>query len=288
MFRELIYPSGLRGATLNAAPCFAPLADCPAGLMYGMAVYTTFRFPLANCWLNAHLSRLAENAGQLGLTLHFSEAVIRGALETLVVTEGWASSVLRLTAIADVQEYGDFYSEAGASLKPARLLLSVRKAAKKPLAEQGLQPAVALKTVDAMRVLPLVKHSGMADVIRLRQTAIHAGFPEILLAQGGIVREVSTSNCFVIQAGQLLTPDPVRDGCLPGITRQRVLLAAESLGIPVAESAPLMISERTQWEGAFLTNAVQGIRPVSQIDDHPLPWPPEALALMNALAESLN
>ncbi len=289
MFLELLSPVGSRGVHASAPPCFLPLADCPAGLMYGMAVYTTFRFPLADCWWNAHLTRLKENAAQLGLSLPFPADVIRLALEALIETEGCTQSVFRLTAIADVQEYGDFYTGTENGLKPARLLLSARKSGTSVLSSAGpLQSPVAVKAVDAIRPLPLIKHSGMADVIRLKQAALLSGFSEILLAQNGILREASTSNIFLIQAGQLLTPDPVRDGCLPGITRQRVLLTAKGLGIPVAETGPLLMRDLPHWDGAFLTNAAQGIRPVSRIDQHALPWPSEAKGWIQALAESLR
>src|SRR4051812_25798207 len=96
---ELIYPKN------NSLPQFAPLAELPAGLLYGMAVYTTFRLPLPPVWMFAHLERLLQNAGELGLMVRFSRQDVYEALQGYLQADPLTSQVLRLTLVADVQEY---------------------------------------------------------------------------------------------------------------------------------------------------------------------------------------
>jgi branched-subunit amino acid aminotransferase/4-amino-4-deoxychorismate lyase len=259
----------------GAEPQFIPVEGFPAGLLYGMGVYTTFRYPLQAQWIAAHLDRLAGNAQQLGLPMGFSPAVIQAAL-----TPHWGlgKTILRLTAVADVQEYSNFYNQPQ---QPARLLLSLREA------PAGIPWPVALKTVDYTRPMPLLKHLGMAEVIALKQKACQEGFQDILLAGNGLVREASTANLFVIEGDVLNSPHPERDGCLPGITRLRVLAAAKGHGIIVQDGSPIARSALSKLDGAFLTNAAQGIVPVARINEFTLPWPTTATKLMAVLAEAL-
>lgn len=257
------------------APAFIPLSDFPAGLMYGMAVYTTFRVPLAERWLHAHLDRLATNVAQMGMPLAFPPEVI---LQALALASRLEQPVLRLTAVADVQEYGDFY---GKPLKSARLLLSTRQApSANPL-------PLALKSVKYVRPTPLIKHLAMAEVIALKQKARLEGFQDILLSSDAQVSEASTANIFFIQSGKLFTPNPERDGCLPGITRQRILEAAQAHDIFLSQDSSIQLADLPRVDGAFLTNAVQGIRPVAHIDNITLPWPDSARELVDRLAASL-
>lgn len=49
----------------------------------------------------------------------------------------------------------------------------------------------------------------------------------------GFVSETNATNIFMVKCGVLLTPHA--DHCLPGITRETVLLVARELGIEVVE-----------------------------------------------------
>lgn len=269
MLLELIQEPG-------SEPQFKPLSDWPAGLMYGMAVYTTFRLPLAEHWIAAHLDRLMGNAEQLGLQLAFGPELLQQALLPHFQLE---RPVFRLTLVADVEEYNDFYQKTP---KPARLLLATREAA-------GENPLpLNLRSVDYTRTMPLLKHLGMADVISLKRKAKLEGYQEILLAGAGKIREASTANIFFVKSGALYSPNPERDDCLPGITRQRVLKEAAKSGVIIHQAQPIRLEQLTGMDGAFLTNAARGLIPVARIDDMYLPWPDSAKELAHLFAESLN
>jgi len=270
---ELVYPQN------NSLPQFAPLAELPAGLLYGMAVYTTFRLPLSPVWIFAHLDRLLQNAGELGLTVQFSRQDVYEALQAYVQTNPLTSKILRLTLVADVQEYGDFYRN---SPKTSRLLLTVR--ADLPHARE----AIALKSVNGVRPMPLIKHTAMAEVILLKQQAQREGFQDILLTSEGMIHEASTANIFFIDGDCLITPEPVKHLCLPGITRQRVIQAAERQGHVTVREAPVYLADLGNFQGAFLTNAVQGISSVKQVGDVIFPETPTIAAWLLTLEAGLH
>lgn len=264
--------------------------DFPAGLLFGMHVYTTFRFPLKPLWQQAHWQRLTENAQAIGLDWPFQWSEIYPVLEQCYRPE---TPIFRLTVMADVRSYGDFESNPQASI-PSRLLVSVR--ATPPVPPVPLR----LQTACYMRPSPLIKWGAMAESILLKRAAHREGFDDVLfLSETGMLREASTSNVFVIRQRidsdenqpvfQLETPNPQRDGCLPGITRLQVLEAARALGLTVYDQQPISIHLVKEADGVFLGNAAQGLRPVQSIEHggktYAFPWQSHALlmALQNHL-----
>ena len=85
--------------------------------------------------------------------------------------------------------------------------------------------------------------------------------------------ETTCANLFMIHEEQLLTP-PLTDGVLPGITRSRILNLAEQKNISYAEIS-LTKTMLNEADAVFITNSLQGIRPVLSLDniifpvDHP-------------------
>ena len=146
---------------------------------------------------------------------------------------------------------------------------------------------ISLKSVNYVRTMPLIKHLGMADVIQMKKRAQLQGFQEILLAGDGKIREASTANILFIKNGGLCGPEPERDSCLSGITRQRILREAQVQGLTFENTMPVHLTDLPQMQGAFLTNATRGITPVARVDDVTFPWPDSAWEIVNSLAGCL-
>lgn len=228
-----------------------PLPEFPAGLLYGYAVYTTFRRPQPDRWLAAHWQRLRHDAQILELNWDEPFSLLTQILAALPD----AQPVVRLTVLADVDGYGDFYRPGDL---PCRLLVSTRST-------PDTRP-VRLKTAHYQRALPGIKLAAIPEIIRLKRQAMAEGFDDILLLNPDqSLSESSTANIFLIRDGQLWTPDPERDRCLPGITRLQVLKAAESLGMP-ANIGTLPGASLNDRDEVFLSNAAQGLIPVSGIN----------------------
>lgn len=246
--------------------------ETPTALLSGYAAYTTFRLPISRKIFEAHCLRLQENAEALGLLWPYSCDLLYQQIQTLAPPQ---EPVIRLTAYPEVTTFGALLEQASFSCK---LLLSTRS-----LPALSSAP-LSLKTICYTPPCPSIKWVGIGETLRQKRLARQAGYDDILLINHRErITEASTANFFVIsQDGVLCTPHPERDGCLPGITRQKVLMLADTLEIPCS-SEPLNATDIPLYAGAFLTNAVQGLVPVGRIDEHPLSWPEKAQAIFQQL-----
>lgn len=267
--------------TTEAPESATALTALPEGLLYGYSVYTTLKMPLSEQVIDLHLQRLKKDCKALGLSWRFADHQILGQLKTLFQPN---RPVFRLTVLAEVEGYAAFYDHAGQAL-PTRLIVSTRETGTET------QTGLRLKVTPHQRPLPTVKHGAMAETILHRRQALQAGFDDILLMRENpeqrLVLETSTSNVFGIRDGVLRTSDPVRDGCLPGITRHRILEAAQAMRVAV-DLSPFSLTELLDCQGVFVSNAVSGIRKVEGIDGQIIAWQPSAQRLMDSLSHTVN
>ncbi len=105
--------------------------------------------------------------------------------------------------------------------------------------EQGVDVCVSSWTRMAPNTLPALSKAGAnymnSQLIRM-EAAINGYAEGIALDASGYVSEGSGENLFVVRDGKILTP-PLGASVLPGITRDTIIQLAQSLGIPVVESA---------------------------------------------------
>ncbi|MFH9867500.1 aminotransferase class IV family protein [Streptomyces lydicus] len=114
------------------------------------------------------------------------------------------------------------------------------------------------------RDLPQVKHCGLFGALHARRTAQLAGFGDALfVGRDGLVSEGGTWNVgFVDREGGVVWPQaPV----LPGVTMALLQRHAEH------RTATVSLDQAKDMDAAFATNTSIGVRPLSAIDDTPLP-----------------
>jgi branched-subunit amino acid aminotransferase/4-amino-4-deoxychorismate lyase len=85
------------------------------------------------------------------------------------------------------------------------------------------------------------------------------------------ITEGSITNVFFLNKGRILTP-PLEAGLLPGITRKEIIRVALARGFSVREST-LRPGDLKAFDGAFVTNSVIEVLPVSAVGDTPYPIP---------------
>ena len=85
----------------------------------------------------------------------------------------------------------------------------------------------------------------------------------IMLDLDGYVSETNATNIFMVDDGVLLTPHA--DHCLPGITRETVIILARECGIP-CEVRRVSLSEFHAADEVFTTGTMGEITPVTNID----------------------
>jgi branched-subunit amino acid aminotransferase/4-amino-4-deoxychorismate lyase len=127
----------------------------------------------------------------------------------------------------------------------------------------------------------------MSDFLLKRQIlfaeAENAQIDDVLwLNTEGEATEVTLANIFVIRQETLFYPDPDKMGTLAGITQQGILQYCHQNHLLVRH-AKLDKAFLATAEGVFLTNALQGLQQVTQIDDIVIPWPATAVAFYDRL-----
>jgi 4-amino-4-deoxychorismate lyase len=117
--------------------------------------------------------------------------------------------------------------------------------------------------------------AGIKHLNRLEQVLARAEWNDPQIQEGlmqdieGRVIAGTFSNLFIERSGVLYTPELTRCG-IAGVTRARVIDAADKAGLPVRIGA----LSREAVEGAdalFLCNALMGLAPVRELDGRP--WP---------------
>jgi branched-chain amino acid aminotransferase/4-amino-4-deoxychorismate lyase len=121
---------------------------------------------------------------------------------------------------------------------------------------------------------PLAGHKTLSAMARVvaRRAAIESGADvAILTTIDGDICEADAANVFAVIGGVVVTPSLDR-GVLPGITRARCLEALAAAGRPVAERT-LPSLDLARADEAFVTSSLEGVRPLREVDGHPLTAP---------------
>lgn len=85
----------------------------------------------------------------------------------------------------------------------------------------------------------------------------------LLLNHNKQVVEAINGNLFLVKDGLIKTP-PLADGCLNGITRKKIIEICRESGDLTLEETSVSAFELQQADEMFITNAIQGITPVSR------------------------
>jgi branched-chain amino acid aminotransferase len=104
----------------------------------------------------------------------------------------------------------------------------------------------------------------------IKTDALRSGFDEALvLTQSGHLSEGSAENIFMVRDGVLITP-PVYENILEGITRRSIMqLAAEELGMQVAER-PIDRTEVYICDELFMTGTAAQVTAITKVDYRPV------------------
>jgi branched-chain amino acid aminotransferase len=90
----------------------------------------------------------------------------------------------------------------------------------------------------------------------------------LMLDDRGFVAELNGSNVFMMKHGKVFTP--FAHACLPGITRNTVMLLCEEAGIEILE-ADLSLSQFINADGVFATGTMGELTPIVEIDGRDVP-----------------
>lgn len=218
------------------------------GVLRGEGIFETFVVhdgeptPL----LQRHDARLAHSAALTGFDVQVGD--LRRSLATFLpkVSEGnWR---VRLTVLRGLAEQQHFLWTAGAEPPPREdAVIQISNFRLDPLS-----PLAGAKTISRLEL----------QVARAQAQAAGA-FEAVLCTTDGDLAEGTSSNIFLWTESGLHTPGLDR-GILGGVTRESVLQACFSAGIPVFERK-IELHELDTAVEVYITNAVIGLVPVAKI-----------------------
>lgn len=209
--------------------------------------------------IEAHLDRMAAGCGALGLP-DLDRAAAKALCFSVAPTRGRAAIRLTLTA-----------GSGGRGLdRPSEIV---------PRLRASFALSAPIETPATLVVARTRRNEGSAasrhktlaylDNVLARAEARAAGADEaVMLNNAGHLACSAAANLFWIEGDRLVTP-ALDCGVLAGITRARVLAAAQAAGVEVLEVTAG--AERLQAaEAVFLTNSLIGVRPVSALNGQTL------------------
>ncbi len=240
----------------------ATLSVLDHGLLYGDGLFETVRVHRGKLFRpEAHLARLRGSAVEIALSIPWSDADLLDALGRTALANGVDVGAVRLTV---TRGEGPPVPDPVLCMVPHYLVTS-RPYTPPDQAdwERGITLCVAGHHPRPGR--PGIKSLSYLPFQEARRHARERGFDDGLLLHDGAVVETGISNVFAVISGTLVTPR-TESGCLPGIARNTVLEIARSLGVKGSERT-FTIGELRVAEEAFTTNALQGLTPVTLVDD---------------------
>lgn len=234
------------------------------GARDGEGLFETLRVEdgRAQFW-QRHLERLVLSAAELGFPVPPAPERLLAACAELLAAQGMSDAVVRITVTRGVP--GGRPTRAGCWIEAeslsGRLWSGTRKrAARAVISRTPFEPGAVGRHKTTSRLAYSLA----------REEARAAGADEALLASAtGEVLEGAVSNVFAGIGGELLTA-PLARGILPGIARAVVLERCGRAGIAAREGA-LTVTDLARAEEVLLTNCVQEVVPVMEIEGRALP-----------------
>ncbi len=230
------------------------------GFLFGDALYDAVRVVEGTILhLDSHLARLQGGLGRIDIDLPVGLA---SDCRQLVAASRLETGYLYLQVSRGVAPRSH---EPPGDITPTILILAVAHSFAAP-ATRAMR-AISRQD-DRWRHCDL-KTTSLLGAVMGKLEMRDAGVDEVLfVGDQGQLREGGSSNLFV-RHGDVLETHPANGRILEGITRGILLELAEQIGLPCRETPPLL-SERQEWQEAFLCGTLTGVQPLVELDDEPV------------------
>lgn len=261
---------------VNGQPVGVDPAD--RGLAYGDGLFETMAAADGRIrWLDLHFDRLEEGCRRLEILAPARSLLVdeiaaqcpqRGrAVVKLIVTRGSGvrgylppepSAPTRVLAISAWPDFPQSYYRDGIRMCTCQLRL-------------GENPALA-------GIKHLCRLEQVLAQLELRGKGVQQG---LMLDASSHAAGGTSSNLFVVSSGKLATPSLARCG-IKGVMRRAVLEVARALDIKT-EEREIPVAEVHTADELFVTNALIGIWPVTELDGRRFAFGPLTKSLMTHL-----
>ncbi|EST51674.1 aminodeoxychorismate lyase [Brevibacillus panacihumi W25] len=237
------------------------------GFLYGIGLFETMRVYDRQLFLwDQHYARLQSGLLALRISAPWTSDELAQAVLQTVAANGLSDAYVRLSVTAGEEGVG----LAAEGYERPSLFIFV-----KPVAALTIPPAPKkLQTLRLARQTAeghqrFKSHNYLNNALAKQELGPRTDAEGLFLTAEGYVAEGIVSNLFWVKNSCLYTPS-LDTGILGGVTRQHVLQLAQRLGMSV-EQGKYRLEELLGAEEVFLTNSVQEMVPVSEIDGKRVP-----------------
>ncbi|MGG4494150.1 aminodeoxychorismate lyase [Brevibacillus reuszeri] len=234
------------------------------GFLYGIGLFETLRVYDRKLFLwDAHYARLSSGLLALQIRPAWSKEELKQAILRTVDANELRDAYVRLSVTAGAEGVGlvaDGYE------RPALFVFAKPVAALQdpPQPKKLLTLSLARQTAEGHQRFK--SHNYLNNALARQELGAKPDVEGLFLTHDGYLAEGIVSNLFWIKDGSLFTP-ALDTGILDGVTRQHVLKLAAQLSMPIVEGRfgreVLLLADEI-----FVTNSVQEIVPVQEIDGH--------------------
>lgn len=252
----------VNGTVLPAEQASVSVLD--HGFLYGIGLFETLRVYDRRLFLwEAHYARLCSGLLALRITPAWTSEELAEAVMQTVDANGLRDAYIRLSVTAGPEGVGlvaDGYS------RPSLFIFAkpVAPLADPPLPKRLQTLSLARQTAEGHQRFK--SHNYLNNALAKQEVGARLDVEGLFLTHDGYLAEGIVSNLFWVKEGCLFTPS-LETGILDGVTRQHVLLLAKRMGMSV-EEGKYRSEVLREAEEVFVTNSVQEIVPVQEIDDH--------------------
>ena len=252
---------------------YVPIAQARIPITDWGFLHSDATYDVAHVWkgkffrLDAHLQRFHDNMKALHMEVGLSREAIQAILMQCVIRSGLQNAYVEMVATRGQPAPGSrdprscrnqFYAFAIPFIWVANQEQQTR----------GLHAHISdIQRISPSSVNPTVKNYHWLDfVMGLYQAYDQHAETVILTDANGYITEGPGFNVFVVQQGQLLTP---QSGVLQGITRQTVMELACEQGLAVHETQ-VSTADCLGAQELFLSSTAGGIVPITRINNQPI------------------
>jgi branched-chain amino acid aminotransferase len=237
-------------------PNEATISINDVAVLRGYSVFESLRtYDRRPFHLDEHLQRLYRSAALIELEIPFAPEFVAELIREAIERNIYKHASIRLLVTGGESEDGVMPGD-----QPGLALLVTQ------LGERDMErfaQGIKLITTSLQRTTPEAKTSNYEAAIRaLKEAKKHNASDALFVNEQGHVLEGTRSNFFVFRGDTLVTPGK---GVLIGVTRTTVLELAKGR-FPI-EERPILLSELSQVDEAFITSSSKEITPIVRIDD---------------------
>ncbi len=234
------------------------------GLLLGDGLFETIRAESNTLlFFDAHYQRLKQGALALNIDFSLSSLELKNRCHQLLAANNLDTTIasLRITLTRGCSERG---IDIPKQQKPTLLIHAAA------YTNTIIKPkSVYITDIIRNEYSPIIhlKTTNYLELILAKKQAVDRGYDDGLMQNTkGAITELSTANIFVVIGDSIITP-PLKDGVLPGITRQEIITASRQMNINIIEKA-LYPDDLFTASECFSSNSLIEIQSILSINEH--------------------